>query len=58
MDITTKSIEELKALAYDVLVQRDTATRNLQIIENEIAKRAQEVKEVGVEEKPEEEKND
>ena len=41
MDITTKTTEELKALAYDVLVQRDTATRNLQIIENEIAKRAQ-----------------
>lgn len=42
MDITTKTTEELKAIAYDVLVQRDTATRNLQIIENEIAKRANE----------------
>lgn len=54
MDITTKSIEELKAIAYDVLVQRDTATRNLQIIENEIAKRA---KEAEVAEKPKK-KND
>lgn len=54
MDITTKTTEELKAIAYDVLVQRDTATRNLQIIENEIAKRANEAE---VAEKPKE-KND
>lgn len=54
MDITTKTTEELKAIAYDVLVQRDTATRNLQIIESEIAKRA---KEAEVDEKPKK-KND
>jgi len=39
MDITTKTLEELKALAYDVLVVRDNATRNLQLIEAEIAKK-------------------
>lgn len=57
MDITTKSIEELKAIAYDVLVQRDTATRNLQIVENEIAKRAKEVTNE-IAEEPKKEKHD
>lgn len=41
MDITTKTTEELKALAYELIVMRDNAARNLQVVEGELVKRAQ-----------------
>ena len=40
MDISKKSIQELKALAYEQIVQRTQADRNLQLIEQEIVKKA------------------
>lgn len=57
MDITTKTTTELEALAYQIIVQRENATRNLQIIENEIAKRAKAVTNE-IAEKPKKEKHD
>jgi len=39
MDITKISVAELKALAYDSLVQLDAIQKNLQIINAELAKR-------------------
>lgn len=50
MDITTKTTTELEAFAYQQIVIRDNATRNLQIIQGEIDKRAQVAPEA--EEKP------
>ena len=44
MDITKKSVDELKSLAYDQMVELQRIQQNLQLINNEIAKRA-EVKE-------------
>jgi len=46
MDITTKSVEELKALAYDLLVQLEQIQGNLRIVNNEIASRAKPKEEV------------
>lgn len=57
MDITTKTTTELEALAYQQIVIRDNATRNLQIIQGEIDKRAQVAPETA-EEKPAKKKND
>jgi hypothetical protein len=39
MDITTLSLTELKALAYEQLVLLNRTQNNLKIIEQEIAKR-------------------
>jgi hypothetical protein len=48
MDVTTMTIEQLKALAYDQIVTRENAERNLQILNNEIARRAKEEQEKSV----------
>jgi hypothetical protein len=48
MDVTTMTIEQLKALAYDQIVIRENAERNLQILNNEIARRAKEEQEKSV----------
>jgi sRNA-binding carbon storage regulator CsrA len=42
MDVTTMTIEQIKALAYDQIAIRENAERNLQILNNEIARRAKE----------------
>ena len=42
-DIKTATVTELKAIAFDVLVQIETNQKNLQIINQEIAKRSNEV---------------
>lgn len=42
MDITTKTVVELKALAFDEIVKFESAQKNIQIINAEIAKRAKE----------------
>ena len=39
MDITKKTVDELKALAYDLLVQSNNIQRNLQVVEKEISSR-------------------
>ena len=41
MDITTKSVTELKALAFDTLVSIEQQQNNLRAINAEIAKRNQ-----------------
>lgn len=45
MDITTKSVEELKALAYDAAKVANQAQVNVRAIEQEIQKREAESKE-------------
>lgn len=42
VDITQLPVTELKALAYDVLGQIELYQRNLQVVNGEIAKRADE----------------
>jgi hypothetical protein len=42
MDITTKTVVELKALAYDELSKIDTAQKNLSLISAEINRRIKE----------------
>lgn len=39
MDITKLSMTELKALAYDMIAQRDNTSQQLQVVNNEIANR-------------------
>ena len=39
MDITTKSVVELKALAFDLLVQLENAQNNLKVVNAEIEKK-------------------
>lgn len=46
MDITKLSIIELKALKADIYEQNQLAMNNLQIINNELAKRSKEKEEV------------
>lgn len=41
MDITTKTVDELKALAYDFMVDLQRVQNNLNILNAEIAKRAE-----------------
>lgn len=41
MDLSTKTIEELKSLAYDQIAQKEMAERNLAILNQEISKRLQ-----------------
>ena len=42
MDLTKKTVEELKAMAYDQLAAKGQAEQNLQILNQEIAKRVSE----------------
>lgn len=44
MDITKKTVDELKAICYDLLVDKDRIIRNIALIQAEIEKR-KEVKE-------------
>ena len=44
MDITKMSLEELKALAYDVSVRLTNEQRNLQMVEQQIRTKASEPK--------------
>lgn len=46
MDIKNLTIQELKSLAYDTLVLIQNSQANLGVINNEIALRQKEVKEV------------
>jgi hypothetical protein len=39
MDITTKSVIELKALAFDLLVQLENVQNNLKVVNAEIEKK-------------------
>ena len=39
MDITTKTDVELKALAYDELVKKRLAQANIELVNNELARR-------------------
>lgn len=41
MDISTKTTEELKALAYDLIVKKEQAVRDLEIVNNLIGQRLQ-----------------
>lgn len=41
MDISKKTLDELKSLAYDLLLQQANLNQNLQIINAEIQKRQQ-----------------
>jgi hypothetical protein len=41
IDITKLSVTELKALAYELVVQVETARQNLSVVQQELAKRAQ-----------------
>ena len=40
MDITTLSNDQLKSLAYDQIIARDTAQNNIQVIQQELQRRA------------------
>jgi hypothetical protein len=40
MDITKLNVQELKALAYDLLIQAEQAQNDLRIVNQEIQKRA------------------
>ena len=42
MNLKEQTLEQLKALAYDLLAQRDQINQNLQIVNNEIAIKSQE----------------
>jgi hypothetical protein len=44
MDITKLSLTELKALAYDLLVKAQTAQGDLNLVNQEIAKKKEEPK--------------
>jgi hypothetical protein len=44
MDITKSTVVELKALAFDELVKIETAQKNVQMLNQELAKRETEVK--------------
>lgn len=42
MDLKTKSLQELKAYAYDLLVQQEVVAMNLQAVNNEISEKVKE----------------
>lgn len=50
MNLTTMSVVELKALAYDVVAGIEQGQNNLRLINQEIAKKSEPQKEVPVEE--------
>lgn len=39
MDITKKNITELKAIAFDLIVEQDRVNKNLQLVQAEMNKR-------------------
>jgi hypothetical protein len=39
MDITKKNLTELKAIAFDLIVEQDRVNKNLQIVQAEMNKR-------------------
>ena len=43
MDITKLSMEELKILAYDLIVRMENDKRNMDIIQSEMEKRIKEI---------------
>ncbi len=45
MDITKMTVVELKAVAYDLFVQLEITQKNLQAVNQEIAKKSKEAKE-------------
>ena len=45
MDLTKMTVIELKAVAYDLFVQLEVTQKNLQLVNQEIAKKSKEVKE-------------
>jgi hypothetical protein len=47
IDIRTLSVTELKALAYDLIAQRDSFQNNLNTVNTEISLRAQKEQEKG-----------
>lgn len=47
IDLKQKSLLDLKALAYDLIAEKEAATRNLQIVNQEIELRLQQQAEVG-----------
>jgi hypothetical protein len=44
MDISKMTVEQLKALAFDFIKQRDIAAQNLTVVLQELDKREKEVK--------------
>ena len=54
LDITKLTDTEVKALAYEQLVARNQAQNNINVCEEELAKRAQSKTEAEVEEEPKE----
>ncbi|GEM_PF-2596119 len=46
MDISKLSEQELKAMAFDEMQKRDAAAQNVEIITQELAKRAQTAKKI------------
>ncbi len=42
MNLETKSIEELKVIAYDLLASQEQTNRNLQLVNQTIAKKYEE----------------
>ncbi len=41
LDITQMNVDQLKAIAFDLVCQRDQAIQNLQVISQEIVKKQQ-----------------
>lgn len=52
IDITKFTLEQLKAMAYDLIGQLENIQKNLQVLNNEIAKKSQEIKETKPEPSP------
>lgn len=46
INLKEKSLEQLKALAYDLLVQQNITSNNLQLVEKEIVSKLQEEKQL------------
>lgn len=42
MDLTSKTIDELKVIAYDLLANKEQTERNLQLVNQTIAKKYEE----------------
>lgn len=42
MDLTSKTIDELKVIAYDLLASKEQTERNLQLVNQTIAKKYEE----------------
>lgn len=46
INLKEKNLEQLKALAYDLLVQQNVTSNNLQLVEKEIVSKLQEEKQL------------